>query len=145
MDPYKPPESPIDAAAVAEPVRGSTVGSVARDLAILWALTFAGGFVIGFASSVAQPNPILYFWLLFGANLVLGAVGFTISGVLARGPRWRHLAIVAVAYWVSSLANIYLTGMLVQQWLFGAIWVAAMMGVGGALSFVFKPSGQSPK
>ena len=70
-------------------------------------------------------------------DLIFGTVGFTISGCLARTDRLRHLLMVAFAVWLTGLTNVAFELATVQQWLFGAIGILLMMGLGYAISLAF--------
>jgi len=141
MDPYQPPAAPVADPPLPEPT-GLSVGGILRDIAILIVLTFAGGFVIGLAFSVSGgPKNVSAMQLAIAvSNLLLSTIGFTISGSLARGPRWRHLAIVALGVWVFSLVNVFVTGMTFTRWILAGTFIAVTMGVGGGLSYIFKRS-----
>lgn len=125
--PIVPPPQPAD-----QPVR---VGPILRDIAIIVGLTFIGGFVIGLAGSYRSPRGML---AIAASNILLGTVGFVISGCLAPGNRWRHLAYVGLGVWLFGLFNVLFLGFGIVQWFFGIILVALMMGVGGAISYAFK-------
>ena len=111
------------------------VGPILRDIVIIVALTFIGGFVIGLAAAPTSSRGML---AIAASNLLLGTVGFVISGCLAVGSRWRHLAYVGLGVWLAGLMNVLLFGFSIAQWFFGIIGVALMMGLGGAISYVFK-------
>ena len=74
------------------------------------------------------------------ANLLMGSIGFAIVGCLAPGPRWRHLTIVAIGLWLTSIVNVIAFGFPLIQWLFAIVGTFLMMGIGGALSYLFKRS-----
>jgi len=111
------------------------LGPIIRDVAIIFLLTFIGGFVIGFAGGGRTPRTMAAVAI---SNMSLGTVGFTISGCLAVGKRWNHLAFVALGVWLIGLMNIEIAGISFWQWVFSSIFVAIMMGLGGALSYAFK-------
>jgi hypothetical protein len=72
------------------------------------------------------------------SSIILGTIGFAISGCLARGARWRHLALVALGVWV-ALSVMFLTpGTTSVFWIGGGVLTAAMMGIGGGISYIFK-------
>jgi hypothetical protein len=73
------------------------------------------------------------------SNLITGTIAFTISGVLAPPPRWRHLFFVGLGSWLTSLINVFAVGVSLEQWLFGSVAMAIVMGAGGGLSYLFKP------
>lgn len=116
------------------------VGAVVRDVLIVFALTAIGGFFIGLFAGITgrAHDPNMMILTIAGSNVLLGIVGFTISGSLARGNRWPHLAVVALGVWVLSLVNVAFMGTAIVQWLAASIVLAFMMGVGGALSYLFK-------
>jgi hypothetical protein len=73
-------------------------------------------------------------------NLVLGTIGFTLSGVMAPPTnRWLHLAWVALGAWLTGLINVVI-GMPLMQWAVGIVFVMAMMGLGGLLSMLLRPT-----
>jgi hypothetical protein len=115
---------------------------VIRDVAIVWILTSIGGFVVGFATALAnhgQPKDMQRYLLAIAAsNLLLGIVAFTIVGCLAPPARWRHLSLVAVAAWLTNLINVAQFGVTIRQWLVGSLFMALIMGIGGAISYIFK-------
>lgn len=110
------------------------VGPLIRDVVIIVALTSIGSFVIGLVARLGLPLGMV---ALAASNLLLGTVGFVISGCLAVGNRWRHLAYVAVGVWLAAFTNVLFFGFAIVEWLFGVIAVALMMGLGGAISYVF--------
>lgn len=110
-------------------------GWLIRDVALVWGLTFIGGFVIGLAGGVHSPTFVL---AIAVSNMLLGTVGFLIVGCIATRNRWRHLLQVAVGVWLGGLVNIILGASSFMQWFFSALIIGVMLGVGGALSFAFK-------
>ena len=113
------------------------VGAIIRDVVIIWLLTMIGGGVAGLATD-GSLNSERFMVAVGFANLLLGTVGFTISGCLAPPRRWRHLGFVAFGVWLSSLLNVVFFGVSASVWAAGAIGAAAMMGIGGAISYLFK-------
>jgi len=101
-------------------------------------MTFLGGCLVGIWRGATKADPAGAFVAIAISNLLAGTIAFTISGVLAPPPRWRHLFIVGVGSWVLSLVNVFAFGVPVEQWLSGAIGMAMMMGAGGGLSYLFK-------
>lgn len=117
------------------------VGPILRDIVIIVALTFIGGFIVGVAGAPTSSRGML---ALAASNLLLGTVGFVISGCLAVGSRWRHLGYVGLGVWLAGLMNVLFFGVGIVQWFFSIIAVALMMGVGGAISYVFKKDSNPP-
>jgi hypothetical protein len=117
-----------------------SVGGIIRDVLIVFALTAVGGFVIGLVEGIRHSGASVDEMVLeiAASNLLLGTIGFTISGCLARGSRWQHLGLVALGVWLLSLINVGMGFTSIVQWFFAAIFVAIMMGAGGALSYLFK-------
>lgn len=131
--PYPPPPPPPADASLRP-------GAVVRDVAIFWGLTTVGGFIVGFVSAALHLTggvPVLAIAL---CNLGLGLVAFTLSGSLVPPSiRWKHLAVVALAAWLTSLVNVAFFHATLLNWAFGAIFIGLLMGLGGALSYVFNP------
>src|SRR2546425_9921420 len=111
-------------------------GPIARDVAIVWGLTFLGGFVAGLTGVKHDPHRLTMVLAL--SNLFFGTLGFTISGYLAPRPRWNHLAYVALGTWLTSLINVVFFHVKLRQWLSAALIMLIIMGLGGGLSYVFK-------
>jgi|SRR5436190_3199937 len=112
------------------------VGPIARDVAIVWGLTFLGGFVAGLTGAKHDPHRLTMVLAL--SNLFFGTLGFTISGYLAPSPRWNHLAYVALGTWLTSLINVLFFHVKVTQWMTAGFFMLVIMGVGGGLSYLFK-------
>jgi len=109
---------------------------VLRDVAIVFGLTFVGGFVIGVVGGLrGEPVNVL---VLGVSNLITATIGFSIVGSLTREKRWAHLAVVAVGAWLTGLANVALGTTNIFQWVAGIFFVAATMGVGGAISCLIR-------
>jgi len=106
-------------------------GPIVRDVLIVLVLCFIGLFFValaGYRSSLAVG----------ASNLLFGTVGFAISGYLAVGNRWRHLFFVAIGVGLVSLIRELLVGLDIVLWLCTIIFVVLMMGLGGAVSFIFR-------
>jgi hypothetical protein len=97
-----------------------------------------GGFIAGMATGGPEQDPQRYALAVAASNFLLGTVAFAIVGCLAPPERWRHLGFVAIGAWLASLINVVFFGVTVPQWIFGAIFMAVLMGFGGAISYVFK-------
>lgn len=112
---------------------------IIRDVIIVWVLTSLGGFVVGVASSgKASHDTPQSLTALAVSNFLFGTVAFTIAGCLTPLKRWRHLRFVAVGAWFASLINVVFFGVTIPQWIGGAIFMAIIMGLGGAISFVLR-------
>jgi hypothetical protein len=109
--------------------------AIARDVTVLFVLVFASSFLavqlIGAMGAEATLDMIGL------SSLFWGVVGFTISGCLARGNRWRHLAVVALVFWLVCLVNVVLGLTPVTTWAVGSVLILTMMGLGGGLSYLF--------
>ena len=112
---------------------------ILRDILIVFALTFVGGFVVGFIFATQGAYGTSSYAVALGlSNLLLSTVGFVISGCLAPPERWRHLLLVAVGVWLLSLINVAFMGVPLIQWAILAIPIAVTMGVGGGVSHLFR-------
>ncbi|HXG50691.1 MAG TPA: hypothetical protein VNN77_04685 [candidate division Zixibacteria bacterium] len=114
------------------------VGPLVRDVVIVWALTAMGGFAVGVITGGPSADPQGFARAVAVSNFFLGVVAFAIIGCLAPQDRWRHLRFVAAGAWVTSLINVVFFGVTVAQWLGGAIFLAIVMGIGGAISGLVK-------
>jgi hypothetical protein len=116
------------------PPQGVRLGPIVRDVLIVMALSFIGGWAV---DMTGYGN----FLAIAAAGDLLGIVGFIIAGYLAVGNRWRHLFHVAIGFWLGSIVNVLFGPFGIFQWLLSILTVALMMGVGGSLSFLFKGDG----
>ena len=140
--PPPPPATALPPPLIAQPAgpqqqaRASGVrpGSVLRDVIIIFALSSIGGVIMHFANKGQVQDPAQIMMTVAVSNTLLCTVGFIISGCLATGNRWLHLAYVALGAWAASIINVLLFGFGVEQWMLGAFWMAIMMGMGGGLS-----------
>ena len=106
------------------------------DIAIIFALTFFGGCVVGAVGAAANSGKVPV--ALAISNLVLTTGGFTLSGFRApRGKRWPHLAFVALGVWIASLLNVFVFGVPGVQWLLSGPFIAVCMGAGGGIATLF--------
>jgi hypothetical protein len=112
------------------------MGPIIRDIIILVVLTFLGGFVAGFARG--QSSDAQFGLAIAVSNLIFEIVGFTISGCLAPPGRWRHLALVALGAWLVSIFNVVFFNVNIVLWMASVVTMAATMGIGGAISYLFK-------
>ena len=118
--------------------QGIRIGPIARDVAIVWVLTAIGGFVAGVATGGPQVDGQRFMIAVAISNTLLGTVAFTIAGCLAPPNRWRHLGFVALGAWLTSLINVAFFNVTIAQWFSGVRFVAIIMGLGGAVSYIFK-------
>jgi len=72
------------------------------------------------------------------SNLIFEIVGFTISGCLAPPGRWHHLALVALGAWLVSIFNVVFFNVNIILWMASVVTMAVTMGIGGAISYLFK-------
>jgi hypothetical protein len=114
------------------------VGPIIRDVIIIWVLTSMGGFVIGFALAGLPDAKTREVGAYAVANFLFGTLGFTIAGYLAPPRKWRHLGVVAIGVWFTSLINVMFFRTSIPQWIGGAIFLAIIMVLGGALSNFLK-------
>ena len=112
---------------------------ILRDAIILTVLTGLGGFIVGFAST--DHSSRFYFYGLALSNTLFCIIGFAISGCLAVGNRWRHLAFVAVIAWIVSVFNVIFFNLPIVMWMASVVPMAFFALIGGGISFIFK--GQS--
>ena len=117
-------------------MKQNKIWPVLRDVIIVTVLTGLGGFIVGFAST--EHNSPLYIYSLALSNSLFCIIGFTISGCLAVGNRWRHLAIVAAITWAVSIFNVIFFGVTIIQWAASAIAIAIFALIGGGISLLFK-------
>jgi nitrate reductase NapE component len=71
------------------------------------------------------------------ANILLGTVGFVISGCLAKTRRFQHLWVVVLFVWLTSLVNAFFGAFGFTQWLLSILLIIPMMLAGGGISFLF--------
>lgn len=120
--------------------RPLAIGLIIRDVIIIWVLTALGGFIVGLATSSSGKEPgQIMLWIAL-SNLILGSIAFTLIGCLAPAPRWRHLGFVALASWVTGLINVIFMDVTAIQWIGSVIFIAIIMGIGGGLSHLLKPT-----
>ncbi len=119
-------------------VQPPAMRAIIRDVIIIMVLTALGGFVVGFISAAThQPQQHLILAIAL-SNLLFGTVGFTIVGCRAPGARWPHLWRVALGSWIASLINVAFGFTNLAQWVFASVFMILIMGLGGALSYLFR-------
>ena len=127
-------EAPARAPAIPQ---GIKILPVVRDVAIVWALTAMGGFVVGMAGGAPARSMLAN----AASNLLFSTLGFIISGCLVGGRRWKHLGIVAFLAWLTGFANVLLrVGIGAGDVLLSLPFVFVCMGIGGGLSYLFRPA-----
>ena len=109
---------------------------VVRDAIIVTVLTGLGGFILGFAST--DHSSRFYFYGIALSNGLFCIIGFTISGCLAVGNRWRHLAFVGAIVWAVSIFNVIFFGFPIVMWMASVFAVAIFALIGGGISLLFK-------
>jgi hypothetical protein len=107
---------------------------VARDVAIVYSLTFLAGTVIGLSGA---EHGARYRLAVAAANVIFSIVGFAISGAIAKTDRFDHLFQVAIGVWLLGLLNVLITSTTFFQWLLSFLMIMVTMGLGGLVSFVF--------
>ena len=117
-------------------VKQNKIWPVLRDVIFVTVLSGFGGFIVGFAST--NHNTPLYIYSLAISNSLFLTIGFTISGCLAVGNRWRHLAIVAAIVWAVSIFSVIFFGLTFIQWAASVVAIAIFALIGGGISLLFK-------
>jgi len=111
-------------------------GKVLGDVGLILLLTAAGGLIVGMLTADANLEDM--FIMVGLSNLVLGTIGFVISGIKTTSNRWQHLFAVAVGVWLFSLINVLLGIGSLSTWMIAAILILAMMTIGGAVASAIK-------
>jgi hypothetical protein len=135
--PYSPPTLEYSRVnVVGEHLR---VRTILVDVAILFGLTFFGGFVVGFAAAASSVSMGVMMAALAVSNMVLLTIGFVLSGCRSpRGKRWPHLAWVALGIWLVSFLNVLFLGVSLGQWIGSAVLMVICMLIGGGLSMFIR-------
>jgi hypothetical protein len=118
------------------------LGAVVRDVTIIFVLTFLGGLCVGIFAARWTVTALQFALGIALANIVFSIVGFAISGCLAHEPRWRHLVHVAIGVWLASLINVMFFGATILNWVTSSLLIVILMGIGGGVSYVFRPARQ---
>lgn len=106
---------------------------VARDVLIIFALTFVGGFIVGFSSAISgNTTSAAYLGL---SNIIFGTLGFAISYLWTTTGRVNHLLAVAGGTWVLSFVNVLFGFGTVGTWIFALIPVLLMAGLGSLVGW----------
>jgi len=111
-----------------------TVGAkvVLRDAALVYGLTFAAGLGMAVVGVNLESNPST----TYTANLLSGALGFSVAGIRMAHYRTEHLAWVAATVWIFNLAHIGLGIQTSASWIrsgFTLILMAALGGIAATL------------
>ena len=112
-------------------MRGS-VKAVFRDAAIVYGFTFAAAFGTALLGVNLQSNPSTAYM----ANLLAGALGFTVAGLRMVRDRAEHLAWVAATVWIFNLANIALGIQTSTSWIRSGLTLILMAALGGTLAMI---------
>ena len=108
--------------------------AILMDILIVLLVTGLGGFII---TVDARRGHVMSQMELEVVNIFFGAVGFTLSGSIARGNLFIHLCKVAFGVWIFSLVNVIFLDYTLIQWIWGIPFLAAMMVLGGSISRFF--------
>ena len=112
--------------------------AVMRDVAIIYFLTFLGGFIVGVATGGPEHDPRRYMLALRVSDFSHSTLGFAIVGCLSPVARWRHIGMVAFAYWLVSYLSVLFFGITASSWLKSVIGLIAAAAIGGAASYIFR-------
>jgi hypothetical protein len=115
------------------------IGPILRDAVIVYLLSFMGGLIVGLTAHEPLSNPRPAAALVI-SNLLFCIFGFTISGCLATGNRWKHLAYVALFAWFAGVVNVIFTPVTIETWLLGVLVMPFLAAIGGVLSLLIKIS-----
>ena len=110
--------------------------AVIRDIIMIWILKSIGEIIIDVASAGSE---IPLFAPIGFSIIFLVIIGFCISGCLIADNRWKHLIIVAVFVWLTSIVNIFFRPITFtfKNWLLSILITFIMMAIGCGLSFLF--------
>lgn len=109
-----------------------SVKVVLRDAAIVYGLTFAAALGTALLGVNLQSNPST----VYLANLVSGALGFTVAGICRTRNRTEHLAWVAATAWVFNLPNIAFGIQTSTSWIRSGLTLILMAALGGTLAMI---------
>ena len=114
---------------------------VARDVVLVWGASILGQAVTrvllqGEVSTFARGI----------TNLLVFFVMFCICGCLTPTHRWKHLSLVVLGVWLTSVINLHLVGSPVDFWVLGGLQVLMVpMGLGAAASYMFVKTPKSAR
>jgi len=106
-----------------------------RDAVIVFALQILGGVVADAATNGKDLDPSTALTIVYLTKFLFGGIGFAISGCLAVGNRWRHLAHVAGVVFGFGIGW---AGVSVQHCVGVAALAFINMLIGGGISFMIK-------
>lgn len=115
-------------------------GLIVRDVVGISVLSIGGGFLLGgLAGSLGMVGAAAFAL----SAMALGMIGFSISGCLASGSRWRHIWRVGIGIWVVGVVGLFFIGRLCNMFFMWIIAVGWMMLFGGLLSEKIKGSSKN--
>ncbi|MGC3974773.1 MAG: hypothetical protein QM771_10375 [Nitrospira sp.] len=106
--------------------------AVFRDAAIIYGFTFAAALGTALLGVNLQSNAATTYM----ANLLAGALGFTIAGMRIARHRTEHLAWVAATVWIFNLANIAFGIQTSTSWIRSGLTLILMAALGGTLAMI---------
>lgn len=108
---------------------------VIRDTVIILCLIFIGTFILVSIARAAgaQKLPVN---AIAALNILLGAIGFTISGVAVKVNRFKHILKVALGVWLVGSVNVIFLQTTIVQWLSSIFFILIMMVIGGSTSYL---------
>lgn len=98
---------------------------------IIFALTVAGGFLVGFVGGFFGSAPSMY--ALAISNLIAASAGFAYSAYKVREKRWAHLGTVALVLWLMSFINPIFGFSTFGEWILSLIAIILFMAIGGGI------------
>jgi len=114
--------------------------AVFRDAAIVYGCTFAAALGTALLGVNLQSNPSTAYM----ANLLAGALGFTVAVIRIVRDRTEHLAWVAVIVWIFNLPNIALGIQTSTSWIHSGLTLILMAALGGTLAMILTLTSSSP-
>jgi hypothetical protein len=121
-----------------EATRKTRILPVIRDIIIVLILLEQGPMVVAMVTHSPAHEAPPYTIADAATAFLLGIAGFTLSGYFASAHRWNHLVLVAFGAWFFCILKGIFIGGSVLTGIVVAIIMAILMGIGGALSCVFK-------
>ena len=80
--------------------------AVIRDVIIVSIFAGVGGWLIGASAGLLGASLVALYPIIGLSNIILGTIAFCISGCMIQEDRWKHLAIVAIFVWLTSIVNV---------------------------------------